>query len=176
MDEDECEGPRDLLFKDENEKVGYKRPPKAHQFKKGRSGNPRGRRKGSKSFETLVREELSKKVQVKTNGKVKSLSVAQALLMRTLREGISGSRRAADQGIRLMEKYGLFDDSDVANYDLKRLTREEFDEFGRLFHKALGLVDEWQDELSDLRTKAEAERARIFGPRTLNGDDDAEPT
>lgn len=31
------------------EKIGYKKPPKKSQFKKGKSGNPKGRPKGSKN-------------------------------------------------------------------------------------------------------------------------------
>ena len=34
--------------------VGYGRPPKATQFKPGRSGNPRGRPKGAKSEDTMI--------------------------------------------------------------------------------------------------------------------------
>lgn len=48
--------------------VGYKRPPKDHQFRKGKSGNPKGRPKGSKGFGTLVRENLAKPVQVRFDG------------------------------------------------------------------------------------------------------------
>jgi hypothetical protein len=32
----------------DDEKVGYKRPPKATQFKPGKTGNARGRPKGSR--------------------------------------------------------------------------------------------------------------------------------
>lgn len=37
-------------------RVGYGKPPKHSQFKKGASGNPRGRRKGSKNRSTLIRQ------------------------------------------------------------------------------------------------------------------------
>lgn len=30
-----------------DEKVGYKSPPRQHRFTKGKSGNPRGRRRGA---------------------------------------------------------------------------------------------------------------------------------
>ena len=125
----------------DNDRVGYKRPPKAHQFRKGRSGNPRGRRKGSKNFETLVREALAKRVRIKAEGKPMTMSVGQALLMRTLRDGIGGSRRAAEQGLRLMERYGLSDDVDEA-HDLSLLDDDEIADLERLVLKSLGREDE----------------------------------
>jgi uncharacterized protein DUF5681 len=36
--------------------IGFGRPPAAHRFKPGQSGNPRGRPKGRKNFDTMVRE------------------------------------------------------------------------------------------------------------------------
>jgi hypothetical protein len=36
--------------------VGYGRPPRAHQFKPGQSGNPTGRPRGAKSEATMLRE------------------------------------------------------------------------------------------------------------------------
>ncbi len=57
--------------------VGYGRPPKAHQFRKGNRANPRGRPKGSKSFLTIVRETLEEKVPVKEGGRVRKMTKGQ---------------------------------------------------------------------------------------------------
>ena len=38
--------------------VGYGKPPKSTRFRKGQSGNPAGRRKGSFNLGTIVRREL----------------------------------------------------------------------------------------------------------------------
>ena len=43
----------------EDYEIGYGRPPKSRQFKKGRSGNPKGRPKGSLNLKTIVRRELA---------------------------------------------------------------------------------------------------------------------
>jgi hypothetical protein len=51
--------------------VGYRRPPKEHQFKPGRSGNPRGRPKGSKNEATIWRDVLSKRIPIREGGKTR---------------------------------------------------------------------------------------------------------
>jgi len=48
----------------EGYEVGYKKPPENTRFRRGQSGNPRGRPRGSKSWKTLVEEELNKKICV----------------------------------------------------------------------------------------------------------------
>jgi Family of unknown function (DUF5681) len=54
--------------------VGNKKPPKQFQFKPGQSGNPKGRPKGSSSFEDKVQKELSKLVTVNKNGRPVKMS------------------------------------------------------------------------------------------------------
>jgi hypothetical protein len=54
--------------------VGNRKPPKQFRFKPGRSGNPKGRPKGSTSFETKIQKELSKLVTVHKNGKSVKMS------------------------------------------------------------------------------------------------------
>ena len=54
---------------DDDDQVGYRRPPKKHQFKPGQSGNPKGRPKKSKNMTTLVDEELDKTVSVIDGGR-----------------------------------------------------------------------------------------------------------
>jgi hypothetical protein len=49
--------------------VGNCRPPIATRFQPGRSGNAKGRPKGSKNFGTLLDEELAEIVVVNENGK-----------------------------------------------------------------------------------------------------------
>jgi len=53
--------------------IGYKKPPKQHQFPKGQSGNPKGRRKEPllpyRTMKQLMGEELQKTMIVKVGGK-----------------------------------------------------------------------------------------------------------
>jgi hypothetical protein len=75
--------------------VGYRKPPKAAQFKKGRSGNPTGRRKGSLNLATDLRDELSERITVREDGKPRRISKQRALIKSLLAKALQGDPRAA---------------------------------------------------------------------------------
>jgi Family of unknown function (DUF5681) len=74
--------------------VGYGRPPVAHQFKKGQSGNPTGRRKGSLSVEPLVLKELKRLVVVQEGGRRRSISKLEAAAKQVANKAASGDFRS----------------------------------------------------------------------------------
>lgn len=56
--------------KGHGDEVGYRKPPKKHQFKKGQSGNPRGRKKGARGLKTELNRVLNQSNSIKISGKV----------------------------------------------------------------------------------------------------------
>jgi hypothetical protein len=84
--------------------VGYGKPPKASQFKKGQSGNPKGRPKGQKNLKTDLEEELQGAITVTEGGKKASVSKQRALIKALLAKGLSGDIRAMSVVIGLMLK------------------------------------------------------------------------
>jgi hypothetical protein len=74
--------------------VGYGKPPKHSQFKKGQSGNPKGRPRGKRNMSSLVAEVLAQKVTITANGKRKRVSSETALLLRLREKALGGDLRA----------------------------------------------------------------------------------
>jgi Family of unknown function (DUF5681) len=74
--------------------VGYGRPPQHTRFQPGRSGNPKGRPKGSKSVSTLFAEELAQTVNLIENGRRKKMSKRQALVKQTVNKALSNVEKA----------------------------------------------------------------------------------
>src|SRR4051812_8831369 len=61
------------------DKVGYKRPPREHRFKKGQSGNPRGRPKRARTMAAAAEKILAQTVTMRHDGRVKRMPLAEAL-------------------------------------------------------------------------------------------------
>lgn len=81
---------------DDDDEAGYGKPPKSGMFKKGQSGNPKGRPKGVKNFQTELRSVLRSKVAIKVAGKPKSVSTVEAILMRLREKALKGDQRALE--------------------------------------------------------------------------------
>jgi hypothetical protein len=77
----------------EKESIGYGRPPKRTRWKKGQSGNSKGRPKGSKNLSTLLEEEMNQTVAVTENGVRKRISKKQAIAKRVVNGAISGETK-----------------------------------------------------------------------------------
>lgn len=74
--------------------VGYGKPPKAHRFKKGQSGNPKGRPKGAKGLKTIARKLLTEKVSVRTGNGLKRMNKMEAMLHKLAEQAFAGNLRA----------------------------------------------------------------------------------
>ena len=75
--------------------VGYKRPPAAFRFKKGQSGNPKGRPKGAPTMAELFMREAALLVTIKSGDDVRQIQKREALVRRVIDKAIQGDLRAA---------------------------------------------------------------------------------
>lgn len=82
--------------------VGYKKPPTKTQFKKGHSGNERGKLPGRKNLKTEIVEELSTRITVTENGKQLKLSKQSIIVKRMVSDAAKGDAKARDQLIKLI--------------------------------------------------------------------------
>ncbi len=107
---------------DDDDDVGYKKPPKRTQFKPGKSGNPRGRPKGTKNLKTDLAEALAEKVIVREGNAPRQVSKQRALVMSHLNRAIKGDARSAALITSLMTRLldtgeGVVDVEEVLHQD-----------------------------------------------------------
>jgi hypothetical protein len=107
--------------------IGYGGPPKDHRFPKGRSGNPKGRPKGTKNLKTDLAEELNLRVKVKEGGRVIRISKQRAMLKGTMNDALQGKAKAREQIFQMTQKLGLADEIVVPDDRLSETDQELFD-------------------------------------------------
>jgi Family of unknown function (DUF5681) len=69
-------------------------PPKHTQFRKGTSGNPRGRPKGSKNLSTYLMEAARDQVTATVGGRTRTISKLQATTMQLATKAAGGDQAA----------------------------------------------------------------------------------
>jgi hypothetical protein len=70
--------------------VGFGKPPKKTQFKKGRSGNPYGRPRKKPDLYLELTKVLQEKVNVTMDGQPEKVTVQEALLLRLRDQALQG--------------------------------------------------------------------------------------
>ena len=83
--------------------VVYGRPPRHTRFKRGQSGNPRGRPPGAKNLSTLLNEALNEPVVVTENGRRKRISKRQATFKQFVNEAAKGKLPALKLLVDIMQ-------------------------------------------------------------------------
>jgi hypothetical protein len=82
-------------------KVGYRKPPKEHQFKKGVCANPKGRgKRPSPAYECVIEDVMSAPVTFQEGGRVKRATRAEVLVRKHVSDALKGD---ADSAVRLLE-------------------------------------------------------------------------
>lgn len=114
---------------DPNEKtadydVGYGKPPKATQFKKGKSGNPKGKPKGHKNFKTDLKEALDTKISVRIDGREKKMTKQRAFIESLVGQSLQGNDRARGH---LLSTIVRFLDDNLDNGALHDTTAEDLE-------------------------------------------------
>jgi hypothetical protein len=101
-----------------SQSVGYRRPPKATQFKKGKSGNPRGRPKGSRNVGAVLRDVIDQKIQITENGKIRHLPALEVMLRRAFNDAMRSGPGAQKFFFSLIDRYAdLNESADVPEID-----------------------------------------------------------
>ena len=77
-----------------NSHVGFCSPPETTRFRKGVSGNPRGRPKGSLNVATVLTRTLREKVVINENGRRRTVTKLEAALKQLVDQAAAGDLRA----------------------------------------------------------------------------------
>lgn len=77
--------------------VGFGKPPKPTQFRKGQSGNPKGRPKGRRNLATVLGRTLREKVVINENGVRRTVTKLEAAVKQLVNKAASGDLVALRQ-------------------------------------------------------------------------------
>jgi hypothetical protein len=79
---------------DDPNEVGYGRPPKRNRFRKGQSGNPKGRPKGKLNLATVLERALQETVIINENGNRRKVTKREAACKQLVNKAASGDLTA----------------------------------------------------------------------------------
>ena len=116
----EDEQDADVGGSEANYAVGYKRPPRHTQFQAGVSGNPSGRRKGSRNIRSIFEKILGEEITLRDGSTTKKITKAEAIVRSLVIGAMKGDPRSQQNLFRLAEQIGQFEE---APGNLQRIER-----------------------------------------------------
>ncbi|RMG56676.1 MAG: hypothetical protein D6717_06190 [Gammaproteobacteria bacterium] len=91
--------------------VGYRKPPRHTRFRKGQSGNPKGRPKGARGLTASLKRELETKITIREGGREMHLTKGEAAAKRLTNEALTGDMKALLALLKLdPQLYGAVDE------------------------------------------------------------------
>jgi hypothetical protein len=110
-------------------KVGYCKPPIETRFKPGQSGNPRGRPKGSRSLDQVLRQALDRRVPDPRRGERHTVRMIELIV-----EGlVLGAARRDPRMVRLLlaliDRYAPSDAPNETQENIRAADKEILDEY-----------------------------------------------
>jgi Family of unknown function (DUF5681) len=95
----------------QNPGVGYGRPPVASRFKPGKSGNPKGRRKGIKNLKTLIKDAMTASIPIQEGEKTRRVTRLEGVVLRQIQSALRGNDKSAMAVVRMALQLGFLQDS-----------------------------------------------------------------
>jgi len=117
--------------------VGYGKPPSNTRFQKGRSGNPKGRPKGTLNVATVLARTLRERVVVNENGRRKTITKLQAAVTQLVNRAASGDLTAVRQLMVLVTSAEQrFPDAQTERASLNEVDQKVMAEMLKRFEKS----------------------------------------
>lgn len=111
-----------------DKRVGFGQPPINHQFPKGKSGNPRGRPKGSRNRKSILESAALEKVVATKKGKKTRISKYDAIIQSHLNQALNGNANSTKIVLNEIEKTGALSDEDERTVsEVRPLSKSEED-------------------------------------------------
>src|SRR5215813_11003195 len=89
--------------------VVYARPPIASRFKPGKSGNPRGRPRDSRSPNTIIQCALTAPVVLREGARKRSISKLEGIVLKQIESALKGNEKAALATLKMAAQVGLLE-------------------------------------------------------------------